>query len=469
MLGTGPSKDAMRVSVWAMLVLIFGLGLMVSALPGLAGAGESDASIARGGRLYNNWYKEIRKAPPQSRHPAYPAAGAVKGSQTWRCKECHGWDYEGSTGAYASGRHVTGIKGIRQMAGADPKNIVAVIKDNTHAYTDLDLLDDADFLDLANFVAKGQFDMNRYIDRRSLKANGDATRNRAYYQTICANCHGRDGLKIRTIPPLGKVATENPWEALHNILNGHPNVEMPPLRGLDNMQSLVDVLAYMQTFPTDEKLWSIVRGGRLYDNWYKELDVAAPSVSHPAYPSAKVYAAAPKANWRCKECHGWDYMGKNGAYSSGRHYTGIKGIRGMAGVDPATIVAVFKDATHRYRGAFDNRATMTDGDLQDLANFVAEGQIEMDRYIDRQTKKAIGDARKRKDFYATICANCHGIDGRKISPQRPLGDVARGNPWETLHNLLNGHPGVKMPPLRVLDDSQTLVDILAYIQTMPGR
>ena len=469
MLGSGPSKKAMRVTSRATLVLVLGLGLMVSSLPGSVGAGELDASIARGGRLYDNWYKEIRKAPPQSRHPAYPAAAALKGPETWRCKECHGWDYEGASGAYASGRHFTGTKGIRGMAGAAPEKIIAVIKDNTHAYTDLELLGDGDFIDLANFVANGQVDMNRYIDRRSLKANGDATRNRPYFQTVCANCHGRDGLKIRTIPPLGKVATENPWEAFHNILNGHPNVEMPPLRVLDSMQPLVDVLAYMQTFPTDERLWSIVRGGRLYDNWYKELDVPAPTVSHPAYPPDKVYAAAPKANWRCKECHGWDYMGKDGAYADGRRFTGIKGIRGMAGADPIKIVAVLKDATHRYRGAFGDRAAMTDGDLQDLANFVAEGQIEMDRAIDRFTKKANGDPRKRRDFYATICANCHGPDGRKIRPERPLGDVARGNPWETLHNLLNGHPGVKMPPLRVLDDNQTLVDILAYIQTLPGR
>ena len=457
--------------IWTPAVRAMAVGLALLAMAGADGAvaEELQSSIARGGRLYDNWYKEIRKAPPQSTHPAYSAAGTRKGPASWRCKECHGWDYMGRDGTYGAGEHFTGIKGIRGMAGADPAKIVAILKDETHAFGELDLMDDGDFMDLANFVSLGQVDMDEHIERASRKVRGEATKHRAYYQTICANCHGRDGLKIRTIPPLGKVATENPWEALHNILNGHPGVEMPPLRVLERMQTLVDILAYIQTFPTDETVWSFARGGRLYDNWYKELGASAPTKPHPSYPPGKVFAKAPKANWRCKECHGWDYMGRDGAYSSGRHYTGIKGIRGMAGADPAKIVAVLKDGTHRYRGALDYRPPMDDRNFEDLANFVSKGQVDMNLYIDRDTKKAKGNPREREAFYATICANCHGMDGRKISTRRPLGEVARGNPWEALHNLLNGHPGVEMPPLRVLDDQQTLVDILAYIQTLPGR
>ena len=34
--------------------------------------------------------------------------------------------------------------------------------------------------------------------------------------------------------------------------------------------------------------------------------------------------------WRCKECHGWDYAGKDGAYGSGDHRTGIVGVLGTA-------------------------------------------------------------------------------------------------------------------------------------------
>ncbi len=462
---SGNQSPNYSIALWMLVALLVALG---PAFASESAAEEIQSSIARGGRLYDNWYKEIRKPAPDTIHSAYPPAGK-QSVQSWRCAECHGWDYMGRDGAYSSGEHYSGIKGIRGMAGADTENIIAVLQDELHGYTKLELLDDRDFRDLANFVGKGQIEMDRFIDRASGRAKGDEAAHRAYYQTICANCHGRDGLKIRTIPPLGRVAGSNPWEALHNMLNGHPDVEMPPLRALGDTQVLVDVLAYMQTFPTDEMLWSIVRGGRLYDNWYKEIGRPEPTRQHPAYPPEGAYAKSAKANWRCKECHGWDYKGRDGAYSTGRHYTGIKGIRDMAGADPAEIVAVLKDETHRYRGSLAYRPLMNDHDFQDLANFVSHGQVDMEVLIDRRTKKARGDPVRREAFYATICANCHGVDGRKVSTTRPLGDIARGNPWEAVHNILNGHAGVAMPPLRVLDDTQTIVDILAYIQTLPTR
>ena len=62
--------------------------------------------------------------------------------------------------------------------------------------------------------------------------------------------------------PLGKIANDNPWEAFHNMLNGHPNAEMPSLRLL-GMDVLVNILTYIQTFPSEYLQASIVRGGRL--------------------------------------------------------------------------------------------------------------------------------------------------------------------------------------------------------------
>lgn len=90
--------------------------------------------------------------------------------------------------------------------------------------------------------------------------------------------------------------------------------------------------------PSGELLSSIVRGGRLYDNWYVEVNDRVPWDSHPSYPSTGQFANDPGTNWRCKECHGWDYMGKDGGYAQGPHYTGIKGIRDMAGADTSKII-----------------------------------------------------------------------------------------------------------------------------------
>ena len=64
---------------------------------------------------------------------------------------------------------------------------------------------------------------------------------------------------------------------------------------------------------------SLARGGKLYDKWYAVIKADKPTESHPLYPASAKYADKPASNWRCKECHGWDYRGKDGAYASGSH------------------------------------------------------------------------------------------------------------------------------------------------------
>ena len=69
-----------------------------------------------------------RTSRPTGTHAAHPVEGGKNADETsWRCKECHGPDYKGNQGQYASGNHATGIKGIRGMAGADPERIMAVL------------------------------------------------------------------------------------------------------------------------------------------------------------------------------------------------------------------------------------------------------------------------------------------------------------------------------------------------------
>jgi thiosulfate dehydrogenase len=190
---------------------------------------------------------------------------------------------------------------------------------------------------------------------------------------------------------------------------------------------------------------------------------AAPTTTHPAYPST---GQSGSDTWRCKECHGWDYKGVDGAYSKGSHRTGIKGVRGVAGVEPGRIRQIITDKTHRY-----TEKMMSPSAMDKLALFLSFGQIDMDRYIDRATKKAHGDIRRGAQFFQTICANCHGYDGKKMNfgdEKKPeyVGTVARKNPWEALHKIRFGQPGVGMVSLSVLEIQQQ-VDILAYAQTLP--
>jgi cytochrome c553 len=193
------------------------------------------------------------REPPEGTHPAYPAEGQTSGSSTWRCKECHGWDYMGAAGAYGSGSHSTGIKGVRGVDGMDPEAIHEIIMDDTHGLTE-EFMPHSAMEKLALFLSRGQIDMDRYIDRESKIARGNPRRGAAEFQTICAVCHGVDGTAINFTDEakpeyVGTVCAENPWEALHKIRFGQPGVGMIAMIALD-IEDQVDLLSYCQTLPT---------------------------------------------------------------------------------------------------------------------------------------------------------------------------------------------------------------------------
>lgn len=216
--------------------------------------------------------------------------------------------------------------------------------------------------------------------------------------------------------------------------------------------------------PTED--WAIFSGGRMYDKWWEALGTDAPKETHPAYPAAGKQKGA--STWRCKECHGWDYMGAAGAYGKGSHFTGIKGVAGMNGADPGKIAALLRAKPHGYTAK-----QIPDEALQRLALFVSKGLLDPNPYIDRPTKKAKGNVQIGQKLYQAICAACHGFDGKAINfgnEKKPefVGTVAVDNPWETLHKIRNGQPGVPMPAWRVFD-VQYSVDVLSYIQTLPVK
>ena len=205
---------------------------------------------------------------------------------------------------------------------------------------------------------------------------------------------------------------------------------------------------------------SVARGGKLYDKWYKVVGADTPADAHPAYPAAGKRQKG-KDNWRCKECHGWDNLGKDGAYAKGSHFSGIKGIRGSANGDAAAIIAVLKDKNHQYGGK------LQAGDFTDLANFVSHGQIDMDMHIDRASKKPKGDAAKGKVYFNTVCSGCHGLEGKLPKEMKPMGKQM-GNPWEVMHKIMFGQPAEAMPALHALD-RQIAVDIMAHMTTLPKK
>ena len=276
------------------------------------------------------------------------------------------------------------------------------------------------------------------------------------FYSICGKSRFRLSVTIATV--LGGV-----W--LAGAMIGGPSTASAAEDGKKvEIEASRDWLGGIPEAPTED--WGVAFGGRLYDNWAAALDEEEPKETHRAYPAGgkkKGYST-----WRCKECHGWDYRGAKGVYGEGSHFTGIKGIDRMVGRDPNLVNRILRDDTHGY-----TREMIPESAMKRLALFVTRGQHDVDRFIDGETKKARGDAARGERFFQNMCSPCHGFDGKAINfrgadAPEYVGTVAQANPWETLHKIRNGQPGAPMPALRILP-TQTLVDILAYTQTLPAK
>ena len=213
-----------------------------------------------------------------------------------------------------------------------------------------------------------------------------------------------------------------------------------------------------------DNVWALGRGGQLYDNWMAATMHDQPATEHPAYPEKGTKRGY--ATWRCKECHGWDYKGKDGAYRFGAHRTDIIGVQGVVGMDPVKIQKIIMNETHAYTAQ-----QLPHSALEMLSYFLSHGQVDTDLYIDRQSKKALGDIDKGARLYQELCVVCHGFNGRKInfaSTKYPsyVGTVCAANPWMALHKIRFGQPGVGMVALTHME-IEKVVDILTYCQTLP--
>ncbi|MDO8689788.1 MAG: c-type cytochrome, partial [Dehalococcoidia bacterium] len=176
--------------------------------------------------------------------------------------------------------------------------------------------------------------------------------------------------------------------------------------------------------------------------------------------------------WRCKECHGWDYAGKDGAYGSGSHKTGFVGVSGAASKKcQVELVAILKGASNPNH---DFSKFMDDASIANLATFLKQGLVDNTQFIDYASKKPKGaNAARGKDLYERSCAACHASDGTKLNfgteaAPEFVGTLAQDNPQELLHKIRTGQPGEAMPSALVSGWSmQDVLDVMAHAQTLP--
>jgi cytochrome c553 len=221
--------------------------------------GPAQGSAAAGGRLYDKWWTEAGVDEPSGDQPLWgtQTTNTRSGGDSWRCKECHGWDYQGAAGAYGSGSHFTGFPGVFAVQSASFDTIVAAIDGSANPDHDFSTMGEEAVNNLATFLKSYLIDVSPLIDSETKEAvGGDPAHGEELY-TACTACHGEDGRTINFGDDeepefVGTIALDNPWEFLHKVRAGQPGTGMPASLDADwMMDDLLDLLAFAQTLPTE--------------------------------------------------------------------------------------------------------------------------------------------------------------------------------------------------------------------------
>lgn len=243
-------------------------------------AQPENADLARGGAMYDNWWAVTGLDKPMTDHPLWASrpdttSNSRTGADTWRCKECHGWDYKGVDGVYSGGSHRTGITGILGTTKT-PQEVFDLLKSD-HGYGTAGITDD-DIWDLAAFVSQGLIDTDNIIGTDGTFI-GDVVNGKTLFDSgigtniSCATCHGPLGLNPPPGHPdfdeyVGLLSNENPWEFQHKVQFGQPGTPMPSsIAGGGTIMDVADLGAYAQTLP-QEPLGTLTIGMTAPGHWH---------------------------------------------------------------------------------------------------------------------------------------------------------------------------------------------------------
>jgi len=433
---------------------------------------ELVGNVLRGGLLYDNWFKVLGMDAPYGDQPlwATQSTNERSGEDTWRCKECHGWDYLGVDGEYGNGSHKTGFPGVFRVTGQDANEILEILQGKINPDHNFSIyMNEQDLIDIALFLSDYQIDSTSVIDENKMAVNGNLDGGKIIFEENCIDCHGPQGISINfgdggNPEYVSTISLNNPWEFIHKARFGQPSVSrMPSLVdvGIDDSE-YVNLLAYAQSLPTNVL---VDLGGRLYDNWIATLGVTAPEGNQPLWATQSTNNRSGEDTWRCTECHGWDYRGDEGQFSSGSNFTGFPGILSAKEKSSDELTTALKSENHDFSTFFN------DDQINALVEFMHQMQ-DTSPYIN-EDKTVNGDTEHGKVLYNATCSMCHGTDGTLLDFDKGegteyVGTLANNNPWEVFNKISYGQLRTTMPPAVTLGWSwQDIADVLAYIQNLP--
>lgn len=221
---------------------------------------------------------------------------------------------------------------------------------------------------------------------------------------------------------------------------------------------------------------SASQGGIMYDKFWSaqaQFDQSNPSIS-TFNTSADFF--------RCKQCHGWDGLGSNGAYIGRGPKTSRPNVSNLNIHDIAKnksyleLFNAMKSAEGRRAlsydlSTYDPSTNFTEGDkmpdyskiltdaqIWDIVKFLKEGMWDVSQLYDATYAGTYptgsftitnlgkdGDEAKGNLMYASNCAACHGDDGTTLALEgKTVGDFTRTKGNEVQHKIKYGQLGSVM-------------------------
>ncbi len=446
----------------------------------------------------------------------------------FRCQQCHGFDLSGRAGTYANRVPSTkrpnvadvNLLGTATKGSTDIFHLIKTGADSTKrrsATADLStynpasnfsegdkmpnyaaLLSDKQIWDLVKFLKTGYMDgkllydcsisgtyPNAVVTCTNIGKDGNAAAGTATYATNCKSCHGTDGKKILVDGKsfsVGSHLRAKAYEDVHKIrfhLYGEvPKYSLQQMKDL--LKALVDTTVYLTPTKDDSICYSSngINGGRMYDQFWA-ADTTFNQTDTARYNQYADF-------FRCKQCHGWDLLGRAGGYanrapSTKRPNVALPDLFATASKTTTALFHLIKtgdDSTKRRAAAadlstYDPVANSTVGDqmpnygaifsdkqIWEFVKFFKNEIFDVKQLYDFTVTGAYptatiqysnigkdGKAASGNTFYTANCLNCHGADGKKIlvdGNTYSVGSHVRAKPYEDVHKIKYGVLGSTM-------------------------
>ncbi len=498
------------------------------------------ANALNGARLYDKFY-QTGTASIAGTDFTEPADATVRLSDItdysnfYRCKQCHGWDQLANTASYINRAPKTNRPDVSAVSLADAINIddiQTVFDDIKHtggapvsAARTADgtnpslggnempdfgkILSDSQIWDIVKFLKTRAIDTNLLYDITvtgtyptgsrtftNIGKDGDAAAGDTFITKNCAICHGADAKSLNLEGfGLGEYGRLKPYEIQHQARNGHLGSVMmgatdASVTDIKNMlKALQDEAKYPNLTLSQAQLDQVaydaadgLNGARLYDKFYisGSSSVAGTNFTGPVDTSINVTDITNYGDfYRCKQCHGWDQLGRQGAYISRAPKTNRPDVadvifNDIISVDPIRTVfdhikntggrlvdpSKTADGTNPALGGNempDYGKILTDSQIWDIVKFLKERAINTTVLYDINLTGTYptgsrtftnvgkdGDAAAGDTFLAS-CLSCHGADGNALNLEGfGLGQYGRLKPYELQHQAVSGHLGSSM-------------------------